>query len=85
LRQGWEVLSIHNTRRENVVDFDHEAAVKRNLPLVSSITAVDRTDRTLLPIIVHEGIYNDTANDSMMSEFQLRDSGVKTDSIRHRN
>jgi phosphoserine aminotransferase len=31
LEQGWEVLSIHNTRRANVVGFDHEAAVKRNL------------------------------------------------------
>jgi hypothetical protein len=29
LGQGWEVLSVHNTRRANVVGFDHEAAVKR--------------------------------------------------------
>jgi phosphoserine aminotransferase len=29
--QRWEVLSVHNTRRANVVGFDHEAAVKRNL------------------------------------------------------
>jgi hypothetical protein len=27
LGQGWEVLSVHNTRRANVVGFDHEAAV----------------------------------------------------------
>jgi hypothetical protein len=32
LGQVWEVLSVHNTRRANVVGFDHEAAVKRNLP-----------------------------------------------------
>jgi hypothetical protein len=31
LGQGWEVVSLHNTRRANVVRFDHEAAVKRNL------------------------------------------------------
>jgi hypothetical protein len=24
LRQGWEFLSVHNTRRANVVGFDHE-------------------------------------------------------------
>ena len=41
LRKGWEVLSIHNSRRENVVGFDHEAAIKRNLPIVSSFTALD--------------------------------------------
>jgi hypothetical protein len=41
LGQEWEVLSVHITRRSNIVGFDHEAAVKRNLPIVSAITAVD--------------------------------------------
>ena len=41
LGKGWEVLSIHNSRRANVVGFDHEAAIKRNLPIVSAITALD--------------------------------------------
>jgi hypothetical protein len=44
LGQGWEVLSIHNTRRANVVCFDHEAAVKKYLKIVSAITAVDLPD-----------------------------------------
>jgi phosphoserine aminotransferase len=41
LGQRWEVLSVHNIRSANVVGFDHEAAVKRNLSMVSAITAVD--------------------------------------------
>jgi hypothetical protein len=44
LGQGWEVLSVRNTRIANIVGFDHEAAVKRNLPIVSAITAVDPPD-----------------------------------------
>jgi hypothetical protein len=32
-------------------------------------------------LIVHKGIYNDTANHSLLSEFQFRDFGVKIDSI----
>jgi hypothetical protein len=44
LGQGWEVLSVHNTIRAIVVGFDHEIAVKRNLPTVSEITAVDLPD-----------------------------------------
>jgi hypothetical protein len=44
LGQGWEVLSVHNTRGANVVSFDHEAAVKRNLPIVRAITAVELPD-----------------------------------------
>ena len=41
LGKGWEVLSIHNSRRANGVGFDHEAAIKRNLPIVSAITALN--------------------------------------------
>jgi hypothetical protein len=85
LWEGWEVLSVHNTRRANVVGFDHEAAVKRNLPIVSAITAVDLPDGTSVILTVHEEMYNDTANHSLLSEFQSRDFGVKVDSICHKH
>jgi phosphoserine aminotransferase len=39
LGQGWEVLSVHNTKRANVIGFDQKAALKN--PIVSAITAVD--------------------------------------------
>jgi hypothetical protein len=29
LEQGWDIISIHNTRRASVIGFDHEAAVKK--------------------------------------------------------
>jgi hypothetical protein len=38
-----------------------------------------------LILTVHEAIYNDTANHSLLSEFQLMDSGVKIDSIYHKH
>jgi hypothetical protein len=85
LGQGWEVLSVHKTRIANVVGFDHETAVKRNLPIVSAITAVDLLEGTSVILIVHEAIYNDTANHSLFSDFQLRDFGVKIDSIYHKH
>jgi hypothetical protein len=79
LVQGWEVLSVHNTRRANVVGFDHEAAVKRNLPIFSAITAVDLPDGISVILIVHEAIYNYTTNHSLLSEFQVRDFSLKID------
>jgi hypothetical protein len=85
LGQGWKILSVHITRRANVGGFDHETAVKRNLPIVSAITAVDLPDGISVMIVVHEAIYNDTANHSLLSEFQLRDFGVKIDSICHKH
>jgi hypothetical protein len=85
LGQGWEVLSVPKTRRANVVGFDHEAAVKRNLPIVSAITAVNLPDGISVILIVHEAIYNDISNNSLLSEFKLRDFGVKIDSICHKH
>jgi phosphoserine aminotransferase len=70
LGRGWEVLSVHNARRANVVGFYHEAAVKRNLPIVSTITAADLPYGISVILIVHKAIYNDTANHSHFSEFQ---------------
>jgi hypothetical protein len=68
-----------------VSGFDHEAAVKRNLPIVSAITAVDLPYGISVILIVHEAIYNDTTNHSLLSEFQLRDFGAKIDSIGHKH
>jgi hypothetical protein len=70
-------------QKKKLVGFDHEAAVKRNLLLISAITAVDLPDGISLVIIVHKAIFNDTANHSLLSEFQLRDFGVNNDSICH--
>jgi hypothetical protein len=36
-------------------------------------------------LIVHEAIYNDTANHSLLSEFQFRDFGVKIGSVCHKH
>jgi hypothetical protein len=78
-------VSDHNTRRANVVGFDDEAEVKRNLLIVSAITAVDLPDGISVILIVHEAIYNDTANHSILSEFQLTYFGVKIESICHKH
>jgi hypothetical protein len=41
LGKGWEVFSVHNSRIANVIALDHETAIKRNLPIVSSMIALD--------------------------------------------
>ena len=46
LGQGWEVISTHNSRKANEVGFDHEIAIKQNLPIVSAITAFELLDGT---------------------------------------
>jgi hypothetical protein len=77
--------SFFSLQRVNVVGFDHEAAVKRNLPIVSAITVVDLPDGISVILIVHEAIYNDATNHLLLSEFQLRDFGVIFGSNRHKH
>jgi hypothetical protein len=51
------VLSIHNWIIANGVGFDHEAAIKRNLSIVSAMTAIDLPNVQSALLVVHEGIY----------------------------
>jgi hypothetical protein len=53
LGKGWEVLSIHNSMRANVVGYDHETAIKRNLPIVSAMTAIDLPCRQSISLVIH--------------------------------
>jgi hypothetical protein len=68
-----------------VVGFDHETAIKRNLPIVSAITALDLPNVQSVLLLLHGDLYNETSNRSLLSEFQLRDFGTVIDSICHRH
>ena len=85
LGKGWEILSTHDLRRANLVGFDHETAIKRNLPVVSAITALDLPNGQSILLVIHEGIHNATSNHTLLSEFQLREFGVIIDSTCHRH
>jgi hypothetical protein len=45
LGKGKELLSIHNSRRSDLVGFDHEINIKQNLPIVSDISEFDLPNR----------------------------------------
>jgi hypothetical protein len=64
LRKGMGSCSMYNSRRSNVVGFDHDTAIKRNLPIVSAITAVDLPDRQSILLVINESINNETSNHS---------------------
>jgi hypothetical protein len=54
-------------------------------PIGIAISAVKLPDGISVILIVHEAIYNDTADHSLFSEFQLRDLGIEVDSISHKH
>ena len=63
----------------------HDTAIKRNLPIVGAITALDLPNGQSVLLAIHECIYNETSNHSLLSEFQLREFGIIIDSICHRH
>jgi hypothetical protein len=62
LGKGWEILSVHNSRRENIFGFDHETSVKKNLSIVRAITTVDLLNRQSMLLVIHEAIHNELSN-----------------------
>jgi hypothetical protein len=72
LGKGWEIITTHNSRGAKVVGFDHETGIKQNLPIVSAITALDLPNGQSVLLVIHDSIYNETSNHSLLSEFQLR-------------
>jgi hypothetical protein len=52
------IVSVNISRRENVVGFDHETVIKRYLPTVSDITALDLTNGQSVFLVIHESIYD---------------------------
>jgi hypothetical protein len=85
LGKGWEVLYVYNSRRANMVGFDHETAIKRNLPIVTDNTSFDLPNGQSVLLVIHESIYNETSSHSILSEFQSREFGIMTDFISHRH
>jgi hypothetical protein len=53
-----------------VVDFDHETSVKRNLPIVSAITALNLPNGQPVLLLVHDGIYNETSHHQLLLDSQ---------------
>jgi hypothetical protein len=50
---------------------------------VSAITTVELPNGQSILFVIHEAIYNDTSNHSLLSEFQLREHGILIDSTCH--
>jgi hypothetical protein len=64
-----------------MIGFDHGTAMKRDLPIVSAITALDLPDGTSIVLVVNENAYNDTENHYLLFGFQLKEFGIKINSI----
>ena len=82
--QGWKVLA-ESPRKANVIGFDSKAAVKRNLPIVSAVAAVDLPNNKTMLVGVHESVSNATAPHSLLSDFQTRECVHLLDAVSKRH
>ena len=77
--KGWTVTA-DTGRKVNAVGFDKKAAVKKNLPVVSAVGAVDIDNETVL-IQMNEAVCNETCHHSLTGEFQMREQVKKVDTV----
>ena len=77
---GWEVIAKHPTRKARDIGFDHKAAVKRNLDIVSTCTVVEINDEPIF-FQINETVCKQAAQYSLLSEYQLRGFDVKVNSV----
>ena len=82
--KGWKVVG-QTTRKANVIGFDTKVAVKRNLPIVTAVAAVDLKNNETILVGVHEGVFNESAPHSLLSDFQLRECVESLDAISKRH
>jgi hypothetical protein len=57
LRKRLGSLIHTSSRRVNVVGFDYDTAIKKNLPIFSAITTVDLPDGQTILLVINEGIF----------------------------
>ena len=69
--QGWELIACTN-RKVNVIGFDQQIAIKKNLPITSAVTTTDVEDKTHL-LQIHEAVHNASSPHSLPFVFQLQE------------
>ena len=84
LGKGWEVIAVHPTRKAHVYGFDHQAAVKKHLDIVTAVSVVEVNSKSIM-LQVNEAVHNPSADHSLLSEYQIRDYGVTINSIANKH
>ena len=81
---GWKIISEDSIRRANVYGFDKNDATKFDLPIVSAVAILVNNGKEYL-VKVNEAVYNETSSHTLLSEYQMRDFGIKVEStaIKH--
>ena len=80
LGKGWEVITVHPTRKAHIYGFDHQAAVEKHLDIVTAVSVVEVNGETIL-LQVNEAVHNPSADHSLLSGYQIRDYGVIINSV----
>ena len=70
--QGWTVVAETN-RKVNVIGFDKKSAIKKGLPMVTAVGAVDIDKDNTILIRVHEAVNNASSPHTLLSDFQVRE------------
>ena len=80
----WKQELVYTHRRANLVGFDANSARKFGLQIGTGVAMVDLSGQSIM-IRVHEGVFNQTSDITLASEFQSREAGCYVDSVAKRH
>ena len=82
LDDNWLIMSsLKACRYANLVGYDPGLGTKRGLPIVDAIAKATTYKGEKVLIGIHEGVYNSGSPHTLISAFQVRNSGVILDSV----
>ena len=82
LNDSWLLLtSLKACRLANLVGYDPGLGTKKGLPIVDAVAKVTTQAGKHVLVGIHEGVLNSGSPHTLISEFQVRNSGVILDSV----
>ena len=78
LGENWSIKEIYGPTI-NLVGFDSSCSRKKNLRLCTADTILEHPTHGLILIRIHQAVHNPTARNTLLSEYQLSESGCLID------
>ena len=77
--KGWRITHFYGPTI-SLVGFDSQHARKKDLRICSAETILEHPSGNKYLLRIHQAVYNPSANDSLLSEYQLSEAGCQIDS-----
>ena len=79
LGKGWYKVYVNPNRTARIIGFDKKHAQKRDCPMGTGAAVFQDRDGIEVLVVAHEAVFNEGCTTTLLSEFQMRHSGLIID------